>query len=98
MSDVKRYHYGGEEMSTVYDDYQKRKAERETAEKWSALPAGTKYRNNTFDISPAHCHIKLVRAGQQARVRQKLLGNRGCVQWCPHSRDREPPGGHRCCN
>ena len=52
-------------MSTVYDDYQKRKAERETAEKWNALPAGTKYRNDTFDISSAHCSIKLVRAGQQ---------------------------------
>lgn len=52
-------------MRTVYDEYQKRKAERETAEKWNALPTGTKYRSNTFDISPAHCHIELTRVGQQ---------------------------------
>ena len=52
-------------MATEYEAYQQAKRERETAEAWNNLPNGPKYRANKFDISVAHCSIKLTRAGQQ---------------------------------
>ena len=54
-------------MNTPYERYRERRAERESAEAWDTLPAGPKYTENAFRISPAHCHIELTRAGQQSQ-------------------------------
>ena len=53
-------------MGTAYEQYQQAKSEREAAEQWNDLPNGRKYMESKFQISVAHCSIKLTRAGQQA--------------------------------
>ncbi len=55
------------EMNTPYESYRERRAERQAAEAWNTLPAGPKYTEGAFKISPAHCRIELTRAGQQSQ-------------------------------
>lgn len=49
-----------------YDDFLSARRARIEAENWNNLPRGPKYQNDKFAISPAHCKLTLVRAGQQS--------------------------------
>lgn len=48
-----------------YKEYLKREDILKKSLKWNDLPNGQKYMNDTFAISPAHCKLSLMRAGQQ---------------------------------
>lgn len=49
------------------ENWEKAKYTREKAEDWQNLPKGQKYRQDTFEISTAHCKAPtLCRAGQQS--------------------------------
>jgi hypothetical protein len=50
-----------------YDIYCGAKGAVDNAKKWNDLPNGQRYMSDTFEISVAHCQLKLVRAGQQVQ-------------------------------
>ena len=53
-------------MSDAYEKYLAAERAVSMAENWMALPHGPRYQGDRFDISPAHCTLKLQRAGQQS--------------------------------